>query len=104
MPVDGKGTKDDPFRPKYMPKPGRKPALQAAAGVKILGWTGVLSADHTKYFIQVVADKRSDLAPMFNDPSVRWWDKAVTPPAAVEAQMKNLQPAAALQRLRLRVK
>jgi len=104
LPVDGKGTKADPFRPKYMPHPRRKPALQAAAGVKILGWSGVLSADRTKYFIQVVADKRSDLAPMLNDASVRWWDKAVTPPAAVEAQMKNLQPAATLQRLRLRVK
>jgi len=104
VPVDGKGTKDDPFRPKYMPHPRRKPALQAAAGVKILAWTGVLSADRTKYFIQVVADKRSDLAPMLSDASVRWWDKAVTQPAAVEAQMKNLQPAATLQRLRLRVK
>jgi hypothetical protein len=104
VPVDGRGTKDDPFRPRYLPNPRLKRAPQSAAGVKILGWTGVLSADRTKYFIQVVVDKRSDLAPMLNDASVRWWDKGVTPAAVVDAELKKLQPAAALQRLRLRVK
>ena len=104
VPVDGKGTKADPFRPKYLPNPGLRPKLQAASGVKILGWSGVLSADRTKYFVQVVVDKRSDLALMLSDASIRWWDAAVTAPAVVEAELKKLQPAAALERLRVAVK
>jgi hypothetical protein len=104
VPVDGRGTKADPFRPKYVPNPRLSAKLQAASGVKILGWTGVLSADRTKYFIQVVVDKRSDLAPMLSDASIRWWDAAVTAPAVVEAELKKLQPAAALERLRVAVK
>jgi len=41
---------------------------------------------------------------MLSDASIRWWDAAVTPPAVVEAELKKLQPAAALERLRVAVK
>jgi hypothetical protein len=99
--VVGKGSdKNDPFRPKHLPVP----KVKGTPGVKILGWAGVLSADRKHYFVEVVADKRSDLAPMLNDSAGKWWDKETTPPATVEAELKKLQPAATLDRLRVRVK
>lgn len=100
LPVDGKGTAADPFRPKHL----KNPKVKGGQGVKILGWAGVLSVDRKYYFAEITGDRRSDLAPMLNDSSVRWWDKAVTPPAQVEAELKKLQPAATLDRLRVRVK
>jgi len=98
--VVGRGTREDQFRPKHLPVP----KIKGTAGVKILGWAGVLSADRKHYFVEVVADRRSDLAPMLNDSPGKWWDKETTPPQKVEAELKKLQPAATLDRLRVRVK
>lgn len=96
----GAGTPDDPYRPKHLPNPKAK----NGPGIKALAWTGVLSADQTHYLIEVVAAKRAFLMPLLNDPAVRWWDKAVTPRATVEAELKRLQPAASLERVRVRAR
>ncbi len=95
----GAGTSDDPYRPKYL----ANPRVKGGPGVKALGWAGVVSADRSRYFIEVVAARRADLAPLLNDPAVQWWDKAVTPAAQVESVLRGLQPAASLARLRVRV-
>ena len=93
VPRAGLGTKADPFRPKNLDHPA----------LKALAYSCIVSADRSRFFCEVVASRRADLAPLLNDTAVRWWDKATTPRADLERELRTLQPAASLSRLNVRL-
>ena len=97
---DGKVTNDDPYRPKHIANPKKKDA----SDLKILAWTAVLSPDKKRYYVEIVADKKADLDPLLNDPSVQWWDKAVTPPNSIQRELAKFSAAAQIGRLKVRAR
>lgn len=97
---DGKGTQDDPYRPKHIANPKKKDA----SDLKILAWTAILSPDKKRYYVEIVADKKADLDPLLNDPSVTWWDKAITPPNNIQRELAKFSAAAQIGRLKVRAR
>jgi hypothetical protein len=94
---DGKGTKDDPFRPAHLPNP----KAQNAPGVKHLGWTAILSPDRKSYFCEIVADKLADLEPILHDPKAKTWDKSQTTPDVIQQELAKFNPKARIERLKV---
>jgi hypothetical protein len=95
-----KCNKDDPCRPRFIPNPKKKDA----SDLKILAWTAILSPDKKRYFVEIVAANKADLAPLLNDPSVTWWDKAVTPPDKAQKELAKFNAGAQIERLKVRAR
>jgi hypothetical protein len=94
---DGKGTKDDPFRPKYLPNP----KAQNAPGVKHLGWTAILSPDRKSYFVEIVADKQADLQAILQAPKAKCWIKSLTSQDVIQQELAKFNPKARIERLKV---
>ena len=71
--------------------------------MKLLGLACVASPSGRQFFCELVVDKLSDLQPLLDGPQTKHWDKHVTRREVVEPELRNINPGASLERLRVRM-
>lgn len=82
--MDGHGTPDDPYRPRYFKNPKDK----NCTGINVLAWIGQLTQDRHHYFAEIAVARESDLGPMLNDAEVQHWDKHTTRRKNIDDELK----------------